>query len=242
MSWQDEYLSRFYPPNSKWVDGTTEFHQLCAAAIMPGGRVLEVGAGPSNETSDYLASLGRLEGLDINQAVNDNRALAAAHLLYGRRYPLPDNSFDACVSNYVLEHVADGFWHLSEIYRVLKPGGVYVFRTPNQYHYVSAVSRFTPFWFHKLVANRLRALPSDSHDPYPTYYKLNSVRVIRKHSGQVNFQVEELRLIEKEPMYGLSARALFLTFMAYERVVNRFDRLAFLRANILGVLRKPDAI
>lgn len=46
-------------------------------------------------------------------------------------------------------------------------------------------------------------------------------------------------LIEKEPSYGMSSKALFLMFLAYERLVNATDALAGLRANILGVLRRP---
>ena len=51
--------------------------------------------------------------------------------------------------------------------------------------------------------------------------------------------VAELTLIEKEPSYGMSNKALFLLFMAYERVVNSTEALAGMRANILAVLRKP---
>jgi hypothetical protein len=46
-------------------------------------------------------------------------------------------------------------------------------------------------------------------------------------------------MIEKEPSYGMCARPLFLAFMAYERLVNASEQLADLRANIIGVLRKP---
>jgi hypothetical protein len=47
--------------------------------------------------------------------------------------------------------------------------------------------------------------------------------------------------MEKEPSYGMSSRALFLVFMAYERLVNGSGLLAPFRANIVGVFRKPTA-
>jgi hypothetical protein len=37
------------------------------------------------------------------------------------------------------------------------------------------------------------------------------------------------------------ARPVFLGLMAYERLVNSTDRLAFARANLFVVLRKPAA-
>ena len=62
MSWQQAYLARFYGRSRRWVDGTTEFHAMCAALIPAGSDILEIGAGPSNPTSRYLSSLGRLSG------------------------------------------------------------------------------------------------------------------------------------------------------------------------------------
>ena len=44
----------------------------------------------------------------------------------GKKIPLPDNSFNTVVSNCVLEHVEDVETVLTEIYRVLRPGGVFI--------------------------------------------------------------------------------------------------------------------
>lgn len=238
MSWQQEYLEKYYPASSGWTDGTTDFHDLCKSVIPAGGEILEIGSGPPNPTTDFLATVGSVRGVDIDPDISLNTALRSSHVLTGEDYPFPDNTFDACVSNYVVEHVDDPAGHLREIQRVLKPGGVYVFRAPNFYHYVSIISHITPHWFHELVANRLRNLPPESHDPYPTRYRMNTRSAVHRHASELGFEIDELRLIEKEPMYGLSSRLLFFTFMAYERIVNRFDALEGLRANILAVLRK----
>jgi SAM-dependent methyltransferase len=238
-SWQERYVSKFYDRASGWVDGTTAFHELCQSVVPAGARILEVGAGPSNPTSRFLARLGSLHGLDPDPAVRGNTALASASVLSAPRYPFADGSFDACVSNYVLEHVADPAAHFAEVSRVLAPGGVYCFRTPNRYHYVTAVARFTPHWFHVLVANRLRNLPEQQADPHPTYYRANSQKHVRQLAAAAGLRVETLSLIEKEPSYGMSSRLLFLAFMAYERLVNATDLAADLRVNILCVLRKP---
>lgn len=238
MAWQDAYLAKYYSAESGWTDGNVVFHGLCESVILKGGEILEIGAGPTNVTSDFLAILGRLHGLDIDPDIRNNAALAAAHVLDGENYPFPDNTFDACVSNYVIEHVADPRGHLAEIARVLRPGGVYIFRTPNFWHYVSLVSHLTPHSFHTLVANRLRNLPEESHDPYPTHYRLNTRSAVERAARQAGLTVESLDLIEKEPMYGLGSRLLFFPFMAYERIVNSSDIFSNLRANILGVLRK----
>jgi SAM-dependent methyltransferase len=238
MTWQSQYLARFYNPAGGFVDGTREFHQLCASFCPPGARILEVGAGPSNPTSRFLATLGDLHGIDPDPCVRDNDALKTAEVLTQERYPYPDAHFDACVSNYVCEHVGDPAAHLRQIRRVLRPGGCYIFRTPNRFHYVAIVSSLTPHWFHELVANRLRNMPAAAHDPYPAHYHLNSRGQVTRHAGQAGFSIREMRLVEKEPSYAMSSRTLFLAFMAYERLVNSTDLLAMLRANLFVVLQR----
>ena len=44
--------------------------------------------------------------------------------------PFPDNHFDAVLCNHVLEHVADDIKAMSEIHRVLKPGGWAIMQVP----------------------------------------------------------------------------------------------------------------
>ena len=237
VSWQQGYLNRYYDKSRGWVDGTTEFHDLCRSAIAPNGKILEIGAGPTNKTSQFLASLGETHGVDIDPDVHNNTALSQAHTISGDSYPYGDATFDACISNYVAEHVENPKAHLKEVARVLKPGGAYLLRTPNLYHYVSLISWLTPHWFHTAVANRLRN-QRGHHDPYPTVYAMNTKQTLTNLAHSAGFDVERLSLVEKEPSYGLYARPLFFAFMAYERIVNSSELVAPLRSNLFVVLRK----
>lgn len=238
MNWHERYMTRFYDRRRGFVDGTTEFHQLCATALPRGGRILEVGAGPSNPTSRFLATLGELHGVDPDPAVRTNESLASASVLEASHFPFQGEHFDGCVSNYVLEHVQDPVTHLAEISRVLVPGGVYVFRTSNRFHYVGAVAQATPHWFHEAVSNRLRGLPTGADDPYPTHFAMNSRGAVVRLAREAGLSVETLRMVEKEPSYGTISPVLFLALTAYERAVNASERLAPLRANIFAVLKK----
>jgi SAM-dependent methyltransferase len=232
-AWREAYLERFYPETSWRRDGTRDFFGLLQEHCA--GRILEIGAGPANPTSNYLRSLGELHGIDVDPEVLQNPALKKAAVI-DSRFPYPDNLFDCCVSNYVCEHLEDPKIHLEEVRRVLKPGGAYVFRTPNRFHYVAMVSSLTPHSFHLKAANKLRAI--DGHDPYPTCYRLNSRAQIRQLAKETGFAVEYLRLVEREPSYAMSSRLLFLIFTAYERVVNASEFFGFLRSNLFVVLRK----
>lgn len=177
-SWQERWVDRYYDRSQGWVDGTTQFHELCRANIPGGAGICEIGPGPSNQTSRFLATIGELHGVDIDDAILTNNVLASAHVVTSDRFPFDDESMDACVSDYVIEHVENPDRHLREVSRILKWGGIYIFRAPNRYHYVSLVARHTPHWFHELVSNKLRNLDEDAHAPYPTYHRLNSQRQI----------------------------------------------------------------
>jgi 2-polyprenyl-3-methyl-5-hydroxy-6-metoxy-1,4-benzoquinol methylase len=240
VGWQERYLARYYQSRPGWINGTEEFHNLCARTIPHGGKILEIGAGPPNRTSQFLATHGELHGIDPDPTVKENSALRTSEVLAGDTYPYASESFHACVSNYVVEHVADPAAHMREVARVLRPGGTYVFRTPNRFHYVAAVSSLTPHWFHHAVAHRIRRQSPETHEVYPTFYAMNSRSAVNTLAPKAGLQVELLQMVEKEPSYGMASRALFLAFMGYERLVNATELAADLRANIFAVLRKPD--
>ena len=156
-----------------------------------------------------------------------------------QQLPFEDASFSGCVSNYVLEHVEDAEAHFREVARVLRRGGAYLFRTPNRWHYVAVGSGMLPHFMHVRMANRLRKLSEDAHEPWKTFYRANSGGRLRGLAREAGLGVSELRAIEPEPSYGAAHAALFYPMMAYERTVNSLAALEGLRANFLGVFRKP---
>jgi SAM-dependent methyltransferase len=239
MRWQDRYRHRFYGRRAMWIDGTTEFHISVERLCRRGERILEIGAGPTNPTTTFLASIGEVHGVDPDVAVLANDALMSASVLRAGHYPFEDNTFGLCVSNYVVEHIPNAVAHLAEVARVLKPGGAYAFRTVNRAHYIGFVASVTPYWFHRLVANRSRGMSTETHDPYPTTYVLNTARAIRGAAAAAGLSVERLNFVEKEPVYGSFSRIVYLFMVAYERIVNSRPWLSQFRANMFVVLRKP---
>jgi SAM-dependent methyltransferase len=232
-------FSRYYFDRKGYLGGTDEFHAMCASWLRGAGEILEIGAGPANTTSTFLATLGRTTGVDVSDEVRKNLSLSESHVYDGRALPFPHDAFDGCVSNYVVEHVEDVVAHFREVRRVLRPGGVYLFRTPNLLHYVALASRLLPHIGHLLVANRLRSLPAEAHDPWPTFYRANRPAVIRRLASRAGLEPIELRMVEKEPTYARASPWLYFPLMAYERLVNSSRLGAPFRANIFGVLQRP---
>jgi SAM-dependent methyltransferase len=235
----DHLFEKYYYSRPTFVDGTTEFHRLLSKTVSRSSSILEIGAGPSNRTSQFLAGLGRVTGVDVSDEVRTNSFLADASVFDGVNLPFPDGHFDVCVSDWVIEHVKDAEAHFQEARRVLKCGGAYVFRTPNRWHYFVIGSRLLPFGVHVRLANRLRGRSREHHDPYLTYYRANSLPRIQSLSRKTGLVVDSLCAVEKEPSYGRLHPILFWPMLAYERCVNSCRPLHVFGASLLGVLRKP---
>lgn len=234
----ERLLDRWYCSRPDFVDGTSHFFGLCRESIVAGSRILEVGAGPNNRCSQFLSSLGEVTGVDVSAEVLANNSLTAASVYNGVDLPFSDHAFDACVSNYVLEHIEQPAAHFREVARVLKPGGVYCIRTPNLKHYVTIGAKLLPHAVHLKTANRLRDLDADAHDPYQTVYRANTPKAIRKMAILAGLRMQSLQMIEKEPSYGLVSPFLFVPMMLYERLVNSWDGFAPFRVNIFAVLAR----
>ena len=236
-TWRGRVLSKYYYGRAGWSDGTTRFHNLIARYAADGSEILELGAGPANRTTEFLAGRGAVTGVDVDPDVLANHFCSRAIVYDGIRLSLPSNSFDVVVSNYVCEHIEHPPAVCGEIHRVLRPGGTFIFRTPNLWHYVSIISSLTPHWLHRLVANRARGL-SDYHEPYPTFHRMNTRRSCRRILRGQGFQIVHCTCIEPEPSYAMASPLMFYPAMAWERLINSTSALEDLRANILCVARK----
>ena len=236
----ESLFQQYYYSDAAFIGGTTQFHRFCRDHIQPGARILDVGAGPTNQTSEYLASIGTVVGVDVSNEVMGNRSLAAADVYDGRILPYENATFDNCVSDYVLEHVLEPREHFHEIARVLRPGGAYCFRTPNLLHYVTMASWLLPHSLHRGFANQLRGLGSGHHEPYPTVYRSNTRNAIKRRCQSAGLDLEDLLWIEKEPSYGRAHSLLFFPMMLYERLVNRARILEVFRVNILGCAHRGE--
>jgi ubiquinone/menaquinone biosynthesis C-methylase UbiE len=117
------------------IEQAFEFLNL-TTALYPEHTVLEIGGGIGK-----LANALRLAG--CNDIICTD--ISSVSIEYGRsRYPDLDlrlmdacnltfdsECFDRCLSFDLLEHLPNVETHLREVYRVLKPGGLYLFQTPN---------------------------------------------------------------------------------------------------------------
>jgi len=239
MSWREKALEHWYYSQPEWVSGSDDYRKWVSNNARTQGICLEIGPGPGGKTSRYLAEhFECVEGLDIDPSIIKNESLSKTFIYDGRKFPMEDERYDCIVSDYVAEHVEYPSILFHEVNRVLKPGGRFFFRTPNLWHYVSLASKLSPYRFHLFISHRLRNMDLDSHDVYPTFYRMNTRRCLCCLAQEAGLDVIELRMIEKEPSYGLISPLLFYPFMLYERIVNSSRIFEGVRANIFGMLEK----
>jgi SAM-dependent methyltransferase/glycosyltransferase involved in cell wall biosynthesis len=106
-------------------------------------RVLDLGAGSGGMSRLMHATGYRVEACDLEPSLFQYRAVACLRADLTDRLPYDDSSFDGVVCVEVLEHI-DGHERLfQEVERVLKPGGVFLFTTPNV---MSIKSRLSFLW------------------------------------------------------------------------------------------------
>jgi SAM-dependent methyltransferase len=230
----DRLFTRFY--GDPKYNGTLTFYAWIRQYTKPSTRLLNLGTGPptSNKIRQFKGEVAEVVGADIDPIVLENSELDSAVVIENGRIPLPDSSFDIVLSDYVLEHVENPAQYLTEVSRILRPGGSFFFRTPNLFHYVTAASALTPHWVHKAIANRVRGLSAEAHEPWRTHYRMNTRFRLQRLAAAAGYTVAEIRTIECEPSYLMFHPAAFFVGLAYERIVNSAQLLSVFRANILG--------
>ena len=99
--------------------------------------LLEVGSGNGGLLHELRSQGYDVQGVEINaEAIAHSREQYGELPLFkvdSHKLPFPDGVFDVVMSFDVFEHIPDSDAHLTEVDRVLKPGGRYVFVTPNKW-------------------------------------------------------------------------------------------------------------
>ena len=111
--------------------------RLIAPFIAPDMHVVEIGPGDCRLAMRMAASAARVSAVDVTRSLVDESGAPDNFELVisdGASIPLPDNSVDLVYSNQLMEHLhpEDAEEQLQEVFRVLKPGGRYVFMTVNR--------------------------------------------------------------------------------------------------------------
>lgn len=232
------YLDRrLYPGvDGHWDDQL--FRERILRYVGPHSDVLDIGAGAGIVSEmNFKGVARRVAGVDPDQRVIDNPYLDDAHIGTGERLPFDDATFDVAFADNVMEHLENPVEVFREINRVLKPGGVFLGKTPNAWHYMPMIARVTPHWFHRAV-NKARGRAEV--DTFPTRYRANSQAAVHRLAAQTGFAPLSVERFEGRPEYLRISAPTYLVGWAYEKLVNSASFLSQFRILLIVALRKND--
>jgi ubiquinone/menaquinone biosynthesis C-methylase UbiE len=124
-----DYDSRRYAVVNRWDESHLKrINRL--THFGPDDRVLEVGCGQGHLTRALADQGVDIIGIDANPNASEIAGHGLVKYMKAEALEFEDGSFDTVISVHALEHIPDLDGALSEIARVLKPGGQAVFVYP----------------------------------------------------------------------------------------------------------------
>jgi len=213
---QEEYRRRYAEQRPDWRPSSHVYRDLVAASLSPEARVLDLGCGRGGVMERLQAYAAFTVGLDPDRrSLREHRA-PALDLTCGvaDAFPYGDEAFDLVCCSWVLEHLKEPGLAFSEVARVLREGGRFIFLTPNVWHPLLMLNRALR-WTKGRVVDRLydRTEP----DIFPAFYRANSRERIERLAQVAGFESISVRAIG-DPTYLAFNDPLFHLACLLERV------------------------
>ena len=170
-----------------------------------GADVLNVGGG-CNGSGAFPAvrrRAGRLVVVDPSARVQANQDADERHQMTLEQLAVDhQDRFDVAFAVFVMEHVADPRTFTEAAARILKPGGVLMAITLNQWHYFGmATWAASRLGIDDWLLRRVRDPGEVEEYHVPTEYRINSIRASTRYLARAGFSAVELRMWDAPQMY-----------------------------------------
>jgi len=166
-------------------------------------RVLDIGCGSGiarNTEHQWVirSNVGELWGIEPDKEITPSAGLFHhfQHALM-ETADLPTDYFDLAYSSMVMEHVADPANFLQAAQRCLKPGGAYLFVTPNAKSFVPwATKTLHQLHVDELAVRLIRGKKQTDEYHYPVQFLCNTPSQLRDLAQQAGFLPPEFVFVE----------------------------------------------
>ncbi|MEM8861534.1 MAG: class I SAM-dependent methyltransferase [Chloroflexota bacterium] len=223
-----------------WKPATEVYAALVRNHVAQSGQLLDLGCGRGGLIEQLTLTHGegllkRTVGLDPDWiSIKEHRLGLAAATGYSFALPFVDDSFDIVFCSWLFEHLAHPQQDLAELGRVLRPGGVLIFITPNRKHPIAglnrAIGRFSLLqgWLVEKLYGR------KAEDTFQTWFRANDqnqLSALLKEAGH-QLILEQLHTIQ-DPTYLAFNPAMFRFMCWFESAIPQSYRL-----HLVGLIRK----
>jgi 2-polyprenyl-3-methyl-5-hydroxy-6-metoxy-1,4-benzoquinol methylase len=204
-------------------------------------RILDAGCGRKSGIRFHSNSNVTLFGIDVVlDGVKKNSDIDAGLVTNLENIALDYNSVDIIFSNMVFEHLRKPDAFFREVSRILKPGGFLIFSTPCIYNIAVVLNRFLPDPVSRKLGYCLTGVAEE--DIFPTVYKANSPRRLRRLFENTSFRQTDLIMYQPPPYAFVFSTAVCRLLIAYYRIITSFSFLKNLRGVIIARYQKGPEI
>lgn len=217
---QNAYRERYRAIRPGWRSSGDQLEAMVRSHATPESSVLDLGCGRGGVVELFWRDVKLATGLDPDPpSLSEHRAAGMPVVRgIGEHLPFVDQSFDLIVCLWVLEHLSEPHLALSEVHRVLRPGGHFVFVTPNLRHPLVLMNRIGK----ALPGLQRRVVPRlygrREKDTFRVQYRANTVDALRSLAGQSGLGVYDLRVVV-DPTYLALNSFMFRAAVMSERVL-----------------------
>jgi SAM-dependent methyltransferase len=203
-----------------WRSSGEELDALVLARVTRESSVLDLGCGRGGVMELLWRDVRLAAGIDPDPpSLAEHRAHGMPVVRgVGEGLPFGGASFDVVVCVWVLEHLKEPAAVLSEVRRVLRPGGHFIFLTPNLRNPLLVLNRLgkaAPLIQTRLVSRFYGRRESDT---FPVQYRANTVRALTALAARAGLEVAELRVVP-DPTYLAVNGFMFTTSVLAERLM-----------------------
>lgn len=151
--------------------------------------------------------------------------------------PFRNKYFDLVTANMVVEHLDNPEEQFREVGRVLKPGGIFIFHTPNARSYTTMLASL----IHRGLKDKLIYLLDgrEEEDVFETYYRANTQQSIKDMSQKTDFNIVKVKMIASDAAFSVIPPLAFLELFCIRLLMTK--PFAPLRTNIIAILKKQRA-
>ena len=220
LALQNTYRARYRAMRPDWRSSGDQLETLVRGYVTADSRVLDLGCGRGGVVELFWRDVKLAAGLDPDSpSLTEHRAPGMPILRgVGEHLPFAGESFDLVVCLWVLEHVTEPLTVLREVERVLRPGGHFVFLTPNLRNpllLLNRIGKAVPLVQTRLVSRFYGRRESDT---FPVQYRANTVGILRALAAASGLEVAELRVVQ-DPTYLAVNGFMFTTSVLAERLM-----------------------
>lgn len=219
--------------NPDWCPATEVYARLVQAQLRPDTRALDLGCGRGGLVEQLERPLSHVAGVDLDwQSLRQHRLKLPRAVAASEYLPFAGGSFDVVFASWVLEHLPDPLLTFRDVYRVLRPGGSFVFITPNGRHPLiwlnQGIGRLARL--QAILVKRLYGRAGD--DTFPTTYRANTPARLQQLSQATNFVLDTLYTIP-DPTYLAFTPTLFQLMCRLEKRLPNNRKL-----HLVGILKR----